>query len=815
MRGKTNLVTWLLFVFFLPLMISTAFGQIPPRVPELDSTLEIIYVDDDADGFNIGTSWENAVNSLQDALLLAYFSDKPVEVRVAEGVYMPDRGLGIMPGDSSASFELINGVTIKGGYTAISTHRGGRALDVRDVNQYKSILSGDLNGDDGRGIINDNSYRVVTSGGADETAVLDGFTITGSGIASVRTAPYTHSCGMYNDNSNPVLVNCTFSENDTPEGGAGMYNVSSNPVLVNCTFSENDAPEGGGGMYNENSSPTLTNCTFAENIVGGGGAGMYNVNSSPVLLNCMFIGNIAGRGGGGMYNDHSSPAMTNCMFSENSVRDDGGGMYNEESSPMLADCVFHKNTATGNGGGMFNIASHPVLLNCEFTSNSAEDNGGGIDDNIGSSTLTNCTFTGNSASYGGAIRCFDSSTLIVNNTILSNVATGSRGGGLGGGIYCEISSPTVVNTILWDNSPDELHEPGEGRFTPFQVSITVIYSDIKGGFPGEGNLDVDPMFADLENGDYHLKSQAGRWDPASENWVIDDISSPCIDAGNPGDPVGLERFPNGARINMGAYGGMPEASLSPRKRAFSPGQASNPTPADGAVDVEINVILSWAAGLNAVSHDVYLGADRDAVANADTSDTTGIYRGRQSTTNYIFPEGFLRWGAVYYWRVDEVNRNGEIVTGVLWIFTTFAAPPPKGRGCFLADTPVWIDGSLVQISKVVAGQMVGKVTCLADTTMQIEKLQEHEGTYECYDILFESGNCISVAECHYFLTESGRWIALQNLKAGEKLQTLEGSVEISSVTKRPMPYVGKIYNVKVKGSDRYLVGKDAIIVRDY
>jgi hypothetical protein len=63
-------------------------------------------------------------------------------------------------------------------------------------------------------------------------------------------------------------------------------------------------------------------------------------------------------------------------------------------------------------------------------------------------------------------------------------------------------------------------------------------------------------------GDYHLKSQAGRWDPHSQTWVKDDATSPCIDPGDPNSPVGEEPFPNGGRINMGAYGGTADASMS-------------------------------------------------------------------------------------------------------------------------------------------------------------------------------------------------------------------------------------------------------------
>jgi hypothetical protein len=92
--------------------------------------------------------------------------------------------------------------------------------------------------------------------------------------------------------------------------------------------------------------------------------------------------------------------------------------------------------------------------------------------------------------------------------------------------------------------------------------INITYCNIQGRFHGEGNIKFDPLFADPDNGDYHLKSQAGRWDPNSESWVKDDVTSPCIDAGDPNSPFGDEPMPNGGRINMGAYGGTAEASKS-------------------------------------------------------------------------------------------------------------------------------------------------------------------------------------------------------------------------------------------------------------
>jgi len=135
---------------------------------------------------------------------------------------------------------------------------------------------------------------------------------------------------------------------------------------------------------------------------------------------------------------------------------------------------------------------------------------------------------------------------------------------------------------------------------------------------------------------------------------------------------------------------------------------------------------------------------------------------------------------------------------------------PKGRGCFLGDTPVWVDGALVQITRAAAGQMVG---LLASTT--IEKLEEHEGVFECRDIVLENGNCISVVAAHRFMLDSGRWAAAQNLRSGFKLKTSNGTIGIKSITVRAMPYIGKVYNLKVQNSEQYIVGKDGLIVRDW
>ena len=72
---------------------------------------------------------------------------------------------------------------------------------------------------------------------------------------------------------------------------------------------------------------------------------------------------------------------------------------------------------------------------------------------------------------------------------------------------------------------------------------------------------TDPLAVWVE-GDYHLMSQAGRWDPISRTWLKNPMTSPCIDAGDPDSPIGPEPSPNGDRINMGVYGGTTQAGMS-------------------------------------------------------------------------------------------------------------------------------------------------------------------------------------------------------------------------------------------------------------
>ena len=107
-----------------------------------------------------------------------------------------------------------------------------------------------------------------------------------------------------------------------------------------------------------------------------------------------------------------------------------------------------------------------------------------------------------------------------------------------------------------------------------------------------------------------------------------------------------------------------------RMMVGNPVLAWNPKPAsDSDVEVTRAGSLSWNAGEGAAQHGVYLGTDLSAVENADSSDTSGIYRGLQDANSYSPPEG-VDWGQTYYWRVDEVGIDAVVSKGRAWSFTT-------------------------------------------------------------------------------------------------------------------------------------------------
>jgi len=352
--------------------------------------------------------------------------------------------------------------------------------------------------------------------------------------------------GIHCDNSDPDIKNSTISENTASYGGGGIYCNYSDPALTNCTITLNTANDDNGGIYCTNSSPTIIDCNITGNITLRNGGGIYCRNrSSPTITSCTIDGNSALSGGGIYCRIRSCPTITNCTVSENSVNNDGGGIYCVNSEPAITDCTFSKNHAA-NGGGIYCLDSEPPIIECTFSKNNAAK-GGGIFCNKSEPAITNCTISENTASYGGGVYCDDDDAPVITNcTISNNTASGPYG--RGGGLYCFANShPEISNSILWGDSPEEIYIASG--------SVICSYSDIQGGWPGEGNIDLDPCFTVGEWNDYRL-----RW------------GSSCIDAGNPD-----KTDPDDTRVDMGAFFFDQSRELivylSPESTEISPGES--------------------------------------------------------------------------------------------------------------------------------------------------------------------------------------------------------------------------------------------------
>jgi predicted outer membrane repeat protein len=240
-------------------------------------------------------------------------------------------------------------------------------------------------------------------------------------------------------------------------------------------------------------------------------------------------------------------------------------MYCYISNPRIINCTFRRNKAGYSGGGVYSVGGYQEITSCTFNNNETNRDGGGIHNRCGEQEITNCTFIDNEAGYsGGGIYCFMNYARIRNCTFSGNYATGWGGGG----IRCSYDDSIITSCIFWGNEPDEIY---------FNYSTPeVTYCDVEGGWGGEGNIDINPLFVNMhpqhtDEWDLHL-----RWD------------SPCIDAGDPGFVAGegevdIDGEPRvmGGRVDMGAD------EVGEKQADFT---------RDGRIDVSDLAVLSGAWG---------------------------------------------------------------------------------------------------------------------------------------------------------------------------------------------------------------------------
>ncbi len=257
-----------------------------------------------------GVSWDAPMASLSEALELAkQFQGRIREIWVGQGVYRPDTaGLG---SPRTASFRLVDGVGVYGGFAGTETDR-----DQRDPKLNLSILSGDLGDNDGPdfGGHGENSYHVVLASSVGPGTVLDGFTITGGNTVGAAL-PDFNGGGVFVLNGSVSLRNLTITRNKAAWGGGVYMTGSPESEMVNCRVFGNQATSVGGGLALAQSNPMLVNTTIAGNVAGNGGAVFSNA-ASPRFVNSTIVANHASSLGGGirLAGAGSSLMFDNCIL---------------------------------------------------------------------------------------------------------------------------------------------------------------------------------------------------------------------------------------------------------------------------------------------------------------------------------------------------------------------------------------------------------------------------------------------------------------------------------------------------------------------
>ncbi|KPK69779.1 hypothetical protein AMJ82_04890 [candidate division TA06 bacterium SM23_40] len=430
------------------------------------------------------------------------------------------RGFHFRSGETSASvlhgFQIINGWVPEGGavrcdqasptivgntFTGNTATRGGA---VYCCNEASPVINGNM---------------IVANGAGWGGGVYcdDGSPTIRNNTITWNIAHLNHGGGIYSCNhSSPLIQQNAITANTASGDGGGVHCSESSPTIEGNTISDNSAGNGGGIYCTMQSSAPIMANAITSNWADSSGAGICCISSSPTIERNTIVGNNGYRGAGIDCHDHSSPLIHGNTMTGNAASWGAAIECREYSYPTVSHNAIAENVAYNCGGGIMcrSYASPTVIWNT-IIENHAGDRGGGMYCELSSSViLDDNTVALNVGAYrGGGICCYSGSSALVRYTTLTGNAAEE-----GGAIYCagSGSSVTLANSIVWADSPSEI-EVGYGG------SVAVTYSDVQGGWPGEGNIDADPLFVVGFGSDYFLSQIAAGQSQ----------QSPCVDTGDP------------------------------------------------------------------------------------------------------------------------------------------------------------------------------------------------------------------------------------------------------------------------------------------
>ncbi len=306
-----------------------------------------------------------------------------------------------------------------------------------------------------------------------------------------------------------------------------------------------------GAINAENGSPVIRNCRIYDNF-GYHAGGIYSGGNGVEISNCIIENNYAREIGGGIFIAGSNTIVDNCTFNNNTAAERAGGVFVVGSNVTVSNCTFNGNEGL-NGGAIYTYNYNSIVSNCEFYNNDCRV-GGCVYIGYNNTVVKNCLCVGNTASFGGVFYCS-----VGGDVYLDNITTyGNAASVIGDTAYNNSGTLNIKDSILWDNSSS--YNMIFVNFGAVKLSNCDTSCWNSSWTDNGGNISSNPHFYDTANRDFHLCSEYGRYDGG--DWVVDGVTSPCIDRGNATSGYGNEPMPNGLRVNMGYYGNTAEASKS-------------------------------------------------------------------------------------------------------------------------------------------------------------------------------------------------------------------------------------------------------------
>jgi len=232
--------------------------------------------------------------------------------------------------------------------------------------------------------------------------------------------------------------------------------------------------------------------------------------------------------------------------------DTGGGIIVYSGAPLIANCDIMTNYAKTGGGIAAGYGT--TIVNSRIHHNNAQNYGGGIQGNTGVQVINSAVYENYSTYSGGGIAFWGGgsilSSTLTGNTILND------GAGVAAGFHGYYNGTTTIsNSIIWGNS--QRNNPSEISFDSSGGARGAIsYSNLRGGYTGTGNIDSNPLFLDISNGDLRAQPFALSINTGNTAAVPADIADLDGD-GDTGEPLpldiaGHDRIAS-TIVDMGAY----------------------------------------------------------------------------------------------------------------------------------------------------------------------------------------------------------------------------------------------------------------------